>query len=124
MKIDKKEKKAKVKGVKERRFPKFHLLDAVIIILVIAIVAGVYFRYSVVDMLGNLKNQSDANVTFLVENIKDTTELYIKIDDAVYFKSDGNKLGTIMEIAENSDRPLNITPASENFFEIFFKDCY
>lgn len=116
MKKDKKEKKVKVKGAKERRFPKFHILDAVIIILVIAIIAGVYFRYSVVDMLGNLKNQSDANVTFLVENIKDTTELYIKIDDAVYFKADGNKFGTVMEIAENSDRPLNITPASETFF--------
>ena len=83
MKKDKKEKKSKVDGVKERRFPKFHVLDAVIIILVIAIVAGVYFRYNVVDQLGNLKNQQEATVTFSVKNIKaDTAKHYAHMDDA------------------------------------------
>ena len=110
-------KREKNQQKKERRSPRFHILDAVIVILVIAIIAGVYFRYSVFDMLGNLKNQSEAQVTFSVKNIKDTTELYIKINDEVYFKSDGNKFGTVMEIAENSDRPLNITPAYEDFYE-------
>lgn len=107
----------KVKQKKERRFPKFHVFDAIIIILVIAIVAGVIFRYSVFDMLGNLKNQSEAQVTFSVNNIKDTTEHYVSIDDKVYFKSDGNKFGTIMESVENSSRPLVTSPASQSFFE-------
>ena len=113
--VEKSEKKTK--KVKDRRFPKFHILDAIIIIVVIAIVAGVYFRYNVFDTLGNLKDQSEAHITFSVNDIRDTTELYVKINDAVYFKDDGDNLGTIMEIAENSDRPLNITPATKEFYE-------
>ena len=118
MKKDKKEKKSKVDGVKERRFPKFHVLDAFIIILVIAIVAGVYFRYNVVDQLGNLKNQQEATVTFSVKNIKaDTAKHYVEIDDEVYFKSNGDKFGTIMRIEDNSEIALSTVPSSESFFK-------
>ena len=111
-------KKEKVKKVKSRRFPKFQLLDVIIIIVVLAIIAGVYFRYNVFDTIGNLKAQSEAHITFSVNDIRDTTaELYINMGDEVYFKSDENKVGTIMEISENSDRPLNIAPANKDFYE-------
>jgi len=116
-KVENQEKKEKVKKSKERRFPKFHLLDAVIIILVLAIIAGIYFRYNVFDSLGNLKNQSEAHITFSVNDIRDTTELYVQIDDAVYFKSDGKPLGTIMGSSENSSRPLTINLATKDFYE-------
>ena len=111
-------KKEKVKKVKSRRFPKFQLLDVIIIIVVLAIIAGVYFRYNVFDTIGNLKAQSEAHITFSVNDIRDTTaELYINMGDEVYFKSDKNNLGTIMEISENAELPLNITPASKDFYE-------
>lgn len=113
--LKKKEKKEKLKKNKERRFPKFHLLDVVIIILVLAIIAGIYFRYNVFDTLGNLKNQSEAHITFSVRDIRDTTELYIKIDDGVYFKEDGTHLGTIMPYTENSTMPLEVGFANESF---------
>ena len=109
--------KEKAKQNKEKRLPKFHLLDVVIILLVIAVLVGIYFRYNVFDMIGNLQNQNEVNVTFSVENIQDTTRYYIDIGDAVYFKDDGKSFGTIMESAENSDRALSYTPATEKFLD-------
>ncbi len=111
MKKNKEQKEIKQK--KERRLPRFHVLDVVIILLVVAILAGVYFRYNVFDTLGNLQNQSEANVTFSVENIQDSTRYYIDIGEELYFKADGKTFGTIMESAENSDRALVDEPASE-----------
>ena len=75
--------KEKAEQKKERRLPKLHLLDIVIILLVIAVLVGIYFRYNVFDMIGNLQNQNEVNVTFSVENIQDTTRYYIDIGDAV-----------------------------------------
>jgi hypothetical protein len=43
----------KQKAEKARKFPKFGVLDAVIILLVVVICAGVYFRYSFFDMLNS-----------------------------------------------------------------------
>ena len=65
----KKNKKEKNTEKKARRFPKFYIIDAIIILLVIAISLGIYFRYSVFDILGNSKNQTEAVVTFSVKNI-------------------------------------------------------
>ena len=115
--LENQEKKEKTKKKKERRFPKFHILDAVIIVLVLAIIAGIYFRYNVFDSLGNLKKQSEAYVTFSVDNIRENTDHYVHIDDEVYFKDDGKPFGTIMASSENSSRPLTIDLATKEFYE-------
>ncbi len=104
-------------GEKVRRFPKFQILDVVIILLIIAMLVGIYFRYNVFEMFGDFQNQNDAQLTFTVTNIKDSTRHYINIDDVVYFKSDGKVLGSIMESADNSDIALNFKPASETFIK-------
>ena len=114
----KKHKKEKNSANRSRRFPKFYVIDFIIILLVVAISLGIYFRYSVFDILGNSKNQTEAVVTFSVKNIKNTTSYYIEIGDEVYFKEDGSKFGTIMESNENSDLPLgNMTPSSVTFID-------
>lgn len=114
----KKNKKVKNTEKKTGRFPKFYVIDAVIILLVVAISLGIYFRYSIFDILGNSKNQTEAVVTFSVKNIKNTTSYYIEIGDKVYFKDGGGEFGTIMASNENSDLPLgNMTPASVTFFD-------
>ena len=69
----KKNKKEKNSANRSRRFPKFYVIDFIIILLVVAISLGIYFRYSVFDILGNSKNQTEAVVTFSVKNIKNTT---------------------------------------------------
>lgn len=111
-------KKEKNNAEKIRRFPKFYVLDAVIIILIVAVLLGIYFRYSIFDVLGNSKNQVDVKISFSIKNIQDTTSHYIDIGDKVYIKDSQVDLGTIMSSEENSDMPLgNITPAAITFVE-------
>ena len=98
-----------------KRFPKFYVLDAVIILLIIAIVLGIYFRYNVFEAFGGIKDKSEAQITFSIKNIKDSTKYYIDIGDDIYFKSSGESLGVIAESTENSDIALITTPASETF---------
>ena len=113
-----KEKKLKTSASKERKLPKFYVLDAVILLLIVAICLGVYFRYSVFDALGNSKKQVDVEVSFAIKNIQDTTTHYLDIGDEVYVKADGTTLGTLLASDDNSDMPLgNITPAAVTFFE-------
>lgn len=113
MKNNRKEKSAKNKT---RRFPRFYVIDAVIILLIVAVCLGIYFRYSFFDILGNSKNQTEAVVTFSVKNIKSTTSYYIEIGDKVYFKDDGTTFGTIISSADNSDLALDPKPSSAKFF--------
>ncbi len=105
----------KVSGEKVKRFPKFHILDIVIIILIVAMLVGIYFRYNVFEIFGNFQNQSEAQLTFSVTNIKDSTQYYINIDDAVYLQSDGKSLGTIMRYEPNADYALKVYPSTEDF---------
>ena len=112
----KKNKENKKEG-KVRRFPKIYLLDIVIILLVIAMGLGIYFRYSLYDLFGNSKNQTESIVSFSIKNIKDTTSYYIDIDDALYMKEDGSYVGMIMANTENSERPLSESPAIEVMYD-------
>ena len=100
-----------------KRAPKIYLLDFVIILLVIAMGLGIYFRYSLYDLFGNSKNQTESIVSFSIKNIKDTTSYYIDIDDKLYVKDDGSYIGTIMANTENSERPLSESPAVEVIYD-------
>ena len=119
MKKFNKEKKQKPtsSGEKVRRFPRFGILDLVIILLVICIAVGLAFRYNLFSAFNKLQNLSECAVTFSVKNIESTTQYYIGSGDRVYFKDSGNEFGTIMESSDASSIPLNITPAKETFVE-------
>lgn len=111
-------KKEKLSSEKVKRLPKFYVLDAVIILLIVAVFLGIYFRYSIFDMLGNTKNQVDVEVSFSIKNIQDTTSHYIDIGDIVYIKDGQTEFGTILASDDSSDMPLgNISPASETFIK-------
>ena len=88
------------------RFPKFGILDAIIILLVIVIAVGIYFRYSFFDMLNSTKNMKECNVYFKTQN---TTEAHLNVlekGDSVYFKSNGETIGTLT--VESDEKPLPI----------------
>ena len=98
---------------KSKKMPRFGLLDAVIVIVVIAIIAGVAFRYNLFSVFNGLKNLKECVVTFSVTDIESTTpQLFINSGDAVYFKNTGKEFGTIMDSSEVSNIPLIISPAS------------
>lgn len=87
--------------------PKFKVLDAVIILLIITSVLGIYFHYNVLDTLKNKQDIEQYVVTFSVENIRSSTANYINIGDAVYYSEDGEKLGELMAHQDGSTEPLH-----------------
>ena len=107
-------KKKEQKETKARKFPKFGVLDAIIILLIIVAVIGVYFRYNIVDLITNTKNLDEYTVNFSIENIRYSTPNYVDVGDDVYFVSDNEKFGTLINVSENMGA-LSITPASELF---------
>ena len=111
-----KNKKDKQSIEKVRRFPKFYVLDIVVVLLIVAIFLGIFFRYSVSDLFANAKEQIPAEISFSVKNINSSSIDYVKIGDEVYFKDSGEGLGTIMASTENSKRPLREVPASESVY--------
>ncbi len=111
------ENKIKNTTKKGRVFPKFYVLDVAIIILILASILGIYFRYNLFDTLGNVQSKDQAAIEFRVENIKETTKTYISIDDNVYFKNDGRSFGTIMPYEENSNEALRTSYTSATFVE-------
>ncbi len=107
----------KQRSEKAHRFPKFGILDAVIILLVISIVVGIYFRYSFFDTLTNMKNMKECYVTFKTGNVTvDTTRSLYK-DDLIYFKSDGSTLGTLAVKSEEISTVIQEQPATKTFFK-------
>ena len=101
---------------KEKRSPRFGVLDAVIILLVVCLIVGIYFRSNILGWISNQRNVRDYTVTFAVDNIRYTTPNYINVGDKVVFASNGEEFGTVIEESEdNSKSPLNIEISSEIF---------
>ena len=92
----------------------FNVIDAVIIILVVASVLGIYFRYNVEDIFSKSKETCDYTVSFAVNDIRYTTPNYISVGDKVYFADTGNPFGELISESENKGA-LNIKPASKFF---------
>lgn len=97
--------------------PKFKILDAVIILLIITSVVGIYFRYNVMDTLKQQKDIKEYVVSFSVQNIRSSTVNYINIGDAIYYSEDGERLGELMAHTEDSTDPLRQEIASEYFVD-------
>jgi hypothetical protein len=94
-----------------RERPHFNAVDAMIVILVIVAVVGVYFRYNIIDLLRADPANDEYVVAFEIENIRYTTPSYINIGDTVRFASNGETLGTLLSASENVSA-LNTAPSS------------
>ncbi len=114
-----KEKQVNTSEEKVRKFPKFYILDAVIIVVLLAIFLGVYFRYNVFEKFSSLNAKTEVQITFSIKNISSTTisEYYVKINDEIRFEGDGAAFGTLIEVDENLKNALKPTPASEIFMD-------
>ena len=106
-----KEKKSKAE---RKNTPHFNAIDAMIIIFAITIIVGVYFRYNIMDVLTESRNDDEYVVSFSIEDIRYTTPNYITVGNKVYFASSGELLGTLLSASENQGA-LNVTPASKYF---------
>ena len=114
----KKDKKSKTPSAeKTRKFPRFGVLDAVIIILVIAVGIGLAFRYNLFQTITQLQDLKEYTISFSVNNVEHTTPTYINENDVVYFKDSGEKLGKITKSSDFSNMILTVTPAKQTFTE-------
>lgn len=108
--------KNKENNNKEKALPRFGVLDAVIILLVIAAVCGIYFRYNIMDMIAAKRNIKDYTIEFLIDNINASTTHFIEENDEFRFASSNESLGVLIkDPASMSDSVLSVTPASEIF---------
>lgn len=117
-----------VNETSKKRSPRFSVLDAVIILLVIVAVAGVYFRYNIIGFISGAQNLEDYAISYSIKDIRYTTPNYINVGDEVYFADDGEHFGTLINASENMGA-LSITPSSEYFttsnaevVEVFYPD--
>ena len=108
---------SKLKTEKKHKFPKFGVLDAVIILLVIVICAGIYFRYSFFDTLDSSKNLKECYVTFKTDKVTTAVTRELEIDDVVYFKSSGETLGTLTVSSEEIAIVIQEQPATATLFK-------
>lgn len=99
---------------KNKRSSHFNVLDALIIILIIAMVVGIYFRFNVVDHFSGMKEQKEYVISFSVDDIRATTPEFIKVGDEFYLENE-ELFGTLISESEGSASALNITPALKLF---------
>ena len=98
--------------------PRFGVLDAVIILLVIAAICGIYFRYNMMDTIAARRNIREYKIEFAIDNINFTTTSFLKENDEVRFASSGDTFGNLIkESVGMSDSILSVTPASEVFVD-------
>lgn len=107
----------KARAEKKHKFPKFGILDAVIILLVIVICAGIYFRYSFFDTLNSSKNLKECYITFRTDKVTTAVTRELEIDDIVYFKSNGETLGTLTVSSEEIAIVIQEQPATATVFK-------
>ena len=101
---------------KVKKVPRFGVLDAVIILLVIAAVLGIYFRYQLMDLITNTRNMKEYTVTFAIDDIRYSTPNYLNVGDEIYFEN-GDQFGTLIEESDDaSNIALNIVPATKTFY--------
>lgn len=95
---------------------RFRALDVVIIILILASVVGVYFRYNILDVLTGNRNLKDYIVSFEINGMLYSTENYINVGDKVYYNNgNGKELGTLIEASEDAKNVLIVRPAIKSF---------
>ena len=105
-------KKDKIQSENTKKLPRFGALDVLIILVVIVLIVGIFFRYKLLDIITAQQNLNEYNVAFSVDNVRYTTPDYISVGDTVYLN--GEKFGIISSGAENAGA-LSVAPASEMF---------
>ena len=92
---------------------RFRAMDAVIILLVLIAVVGIYFRYNLLDTFSAKQDLEKYTVTFSIENIRYTTPEYFSYGDEVYLADTKDVFGTLINASDDSEIVWRKTPAYE-----------
>ena len=107
--------KVKKDKLEKKNSPHFNVLDALIIIVVILIIVGIYFRYNIIDFLKDSQNKDDYAISYTVKDIRYTTYDYVHVGDTLYFSDSGDIFGKLLNCEPNNQEAWNKTPASQHF---------
>lgn len=88
---DKKQKKPGARG-------RFNIIDLVLLIALLACIAGIYLRYAADRDLGSKQELDSYTLSFEVQNIRYTSADAFQADDAVYLRTDDTKIGTLLSL--------------------------
>lgn len=99
----------------KRKAPRFGVMDVVILLLVVVSVAGVYFRYNILDLISSTKKLQSYTVSYSIENMRSTTTECMDVGDKVYFSDDGELFGSFISGSENTGLFLSRTPTTKTF---------
>lgn len=106
------------KQKKERKSPGFKVMDAIIILLVLIAIVGVYLRYNSLSIFDKRLNMAEYTVSFTIDNIKNSTPKHLEVGDAVYFSDSGELFGTLLPESDSMENiALKCSPASEYFID-------
>ena len=102
-----------IKTDQEKNRVKFRALDVVIVVLILASVVGIYFRYNLMDMIVGSHNLQEYAVSFEIKDVQYATKDKFELGNKVYYKSSGEQLGELISVVENSDAVVHPTPANK-----------
>ena len=74
---------------------RFNAIDLLILILFIGCIAGIIVRYQVVDIVKSNNNQENASISFLVKDIKETSEEFFAEGDKFFIIGSNEFLGAL-----------------------------
>lgn len=113
---------------KDSKKAHFNVVDALIILLVISVAVGMFFRARIVEKLWSQTQSAEYAISFSIEDIRYSTPTYINVGDKVYFADSGELIGEFIKESDNANA-LSIAPASKyftdsngNVVEVFYPD--
>lgn len=87
-----------MKNKKTMVFGKFHWLDLGVIILVIALAFGAFYKFRVLDKTSSTTALEPISYTVQVKKVRSFVNQNVKEGDILYDKTSGNAIGTIVKM--------------------------
>ena len=110
------------KGRKTDSRIRFNVIDLVIIVAILACIAGIYLRYNFGEQYGVEHQLEQYEITFQVQNVRYTSADAFQEGDAVYLKTQGKLLGTVQGIDSTTPSELIYTDLSGDIRQIYYPE--
>lgn len=75
---------------------RFNIIDLLIILAVLACVAGIFMRYNIIGKLGSSSESDSVEISFVIRNIRMTSVDALKEGDVFYWKQNDMKVGELV----------------------------
>lgn len=102
-----KEKDNKNKNNKGKLFGKINFIDFFVIVIVVVLAAGAYYKFSVLDKTGSSAEMQPVTYTVEIRRVREYALQNVKEGDELYDKTSGNSIGKIVKVeSEQATEPV------------------